>query len=79
MNDLAQVCHELRQMADSMPPGPRRDQMHVDLRCLRVRLMALPARVAAHAPFETADEAREVLERELAGAFADLRKWGLEL
>lgn len=72
---MRDICRELRQIADAMPPGPMRDQMQVDLTCLKVRLLALPARVASHAPFETADEAREVLEREVEVAFRDVRKW----
>jgi hypothetical protein len=65
----------LRQLADDMPPGPMRDQMQADLTCLRVRLMALPARVAAHAPFPTAADAKIVLDREFNDAFRDVMKW----
>lgn len=64
-----------QQLADAMAPGPMRDQIQADLTCLRVRLMALPARVAAHAPFSTAADAKVVLDREFNAAFADVMKW----
>jgi hypothetical protein len=72
---MKMICRQLRQLANEMPPGPLRDQLEVDLTCLRVRLMALPARVAAHAPFETDAEVTAVLDREIRAAFADVAKW----
>jgi hypothetical protein len=71
---MKMICRQLRQLADGMPPGPMRDQLQTDITCLRVRLMALPARVAARAPF-TADEATAVLDREVRAAFSDVAKW----
>jgi hypothetical protein len=68
------ICRQLRQLANEMPPGPLRDQLEVDLTCLRVRLMALPARVAAHAPMTDA-EMMDVFDREIRAAFADVAKW----
>jgi hypothetical protein len=73
--DLKNICRDLRRMVDSMPPGSMRDQMQTDLTCLRVRLMAMPTRVASHAPFDTAEEAQEVLEREVESAFSDVKRW----
>jgi hypothetical protein len=72
---MKDALRELRQLADAMPPGPMRDQVQADVTCLRVRLLALPARVAAHAPFATAAEAKAVMDREFNDAFRDVMKW----
>jgi hypothetical protein len=73
---LGPACRQLRQLAYSLPPGsPERRQLLADLTCLKVRLMALPARVASHAPFDDAEQAREAMDREIEAAFSDVRKW----
>ena len=69
------TLRHLKQLADGMPPGPMRDQLRADLTCFRVRLMALPARVASFAPFATAAEAKAVMDREFNDAFRDVMKW----
>jgi hypothetical protein len=75
MNELAEVCRELRQLADRMPPGPERERMQADLSRLHARLSALPARVAARAAMRTSAEVKVVLDEEIADAFCDILKW----
>lgn len=43
MNEVAEVCRELRQLADRMPAGPERERTQADLSRLHARLSALPA------------------------------------
>jgi hypothetical protein len=76
MNELAEVCRELRQLADRMPAGPERERMEADLSRLHARLSALPARVGARAAMKSAAEVRAVLDEECADVFSDLmRRW----
>lgn len=75
MNELAEVCRELRQLADRMPPGPERARMEADLSRLHARLSALPARVAERAAMKSADQVKAVLDEEIADAFSGIMTW----
>jgi hypothetical protein len=69
------MLRRIQRRLDALEPGPVRDQLRADIACLKVRLMALPARVAAHAPFPDAAEMRIVLDCEVRDAFSDVQKW----
>jgi hypothetical protein len=74
-HEIREAMRGIYEVLDTLPPGPLRDQVEDDLANFKERLMALPARVAAHAPFPDADEFRNVIERELIVAFSDVLKW----
>jgi hypothetical protein len=75
MNELAEVCRELRQIAEAMPAGPERARLEADLSRLYARLSALPARVAARAAMKSRAEVRAVLDEEFADAFSGIMAW----
>lgn len=72
---MKEVCRDLRQLADDMPPGPARNQMQADLACLRMRLAALPGKAAAQLHMASAERVRAVLGKEFADAFGPIMKW----
>jgi hypothetical protein len=75
MNEIAELCADLREIADCMPPGLTRDGMQADLQTLRARLAALPGRVAARAAMRPTGEVKLVLDQEFADAFAGIMQW----
>ncbi len=75
MNEVAEVCRELRQLADRMPAGPERERTQADLSRLHARLSALPARVAERAAMKSSVEVQKVLNEEFADAISGIMTW----
>jgi hypothetical protein len=75
MTELSEVCRELRQLADRMPPGPERERMEADLSRLHARLSALPTRVAERAAMKSRAEVQKVLNEEFADAISGIMTW----
>jgi hypothetical protein len=66
----------IRERLNMMPSGALRRELEADVEALKVRLLAMPARVAEHAPFPDREEVDTVLAREMHLAFGDiLTKW----
>jgi hypothetical protein len=65
---------ELERLIEACEPGVEKDQLQANLFRMRARLFEVPARVAALAPFKTADEARAVMEREFRAALAEFHR-----
>jgi hypothetical protein len=68
------MLKELERLIEACEPGPERDQLRANYSRMRARLFEFPARVAALAPFKTAEEGRAVMEREIRAALAEFTR-----